>query len=489
MNKYLKRIFLFITFLSCIHLHAQTTRDYNMAMIHYCDHDYSKSLKEFLSLADYGELNVQFNLAQHYLYGLGTDKDMSKALMYLKRASDKSCALSQALTVSVLNELEKQDCYDYYKYARMFCTNCQTLDYTDSDTNCAFYAMYECYHNGWGVKKNEELARIWLAYAAYQDSMLAQHEFEKIYNVSLEYNSYDEETQMLAICYRQFYENITSACGNYIDFDDSTDLQIQIVKLYNSFSSCQIFDAVSISENILQNCNPEDALRKRILSFLAEYSHFFPNNEKFLKYTEEYKNYANIDDKEAERSLDKIFAKFMLRVDNLLSPVESMIGYCNKHEWVNLGLPSGNKWATYNLGSNNKSKLGVLLSWGETTPKRKYESSSYKGDLNTYLLGKEDPACLKFGNGWSTPTPEDWFELIDYCDVYFTDEPQLLHFVGPNKQELSIPIGDDDTVYWTCTKTYDYNDIDKERALCFVLDGLYTAPVWSSGLIRPVLKE
>ena len=37
-------------------------------------------------------------------------------------------------------------------------------------------------------------------------------------------------------------------------------------------------------------------------------------------------------------------------------------------EYVDLGLPSGLKWAKYNLGAENETDYGDYFMWGSTTP-------------------------------------------------------------------------------------------------------------------------
>ena len=50
----------------------------------------------------------------------------------------------------------------------------------------------------------------------------------------------------------------------------------------------------------------------------------------------------------------------------------------NGHEWVDLGLPSGTKWATCNVGASKPEEYGDYYAWGETEPKRKYSESTYR---------------------------------------------------------------------------------------------------------------
>lgn len=101
---------------------------------------------------------------------------------------------------------------------------------------------------------------------------------------------------------------------------------------------------------------------------------------------------------------------------------------------VDLGLPSGLKWASFNLGASSQQGAGVFFSWGETVPGayteasyRFYDSSSSKYtkyvtserdgtvDGKTLLDPEDDAAAVHLGGGWHTPSAEDFQELIDQC--------------------------------------------------------------------------
>lgn len=63
----------------------------------------------------------------------------------------------------------------------------------------------------------------------------------------------------------------------------------------------------------------------------------------------------------------------------------------NGHEWVDLNLPSGLKWATRNVGANTPEDYGHAYAWGETTPKSKYDFTTYKyGDGTTFSKYNND---------------------------------------------------------------------------------------------------
>jgi hypothetical protein len=153
-----------------------------------------------------------------------------------------------------------------------------------------------------------------------------------------------------------------------------------------------------------------------------------------------------------------------------ISPVP-LKGELNGHSWVDLGLPSGTKWATYNVGTKEIHGVGTRIAWGEIATKKTFSPSAYS--LNNVELpsyagdAKYDLATAKWGEGWYTPTKEQWDELIEYCDwdyvmingingVIFTSKKTYNYIFLP-----STGYTDDETyklkyttynlAYWSCT--------------------------------------
>lgn len=60
------------------------------------------------------------------------------------------------------------------------------------------------------------------------------------------------------------------------------------------------------------------------------------------------------------------------------------IGTANGHEWVDLGLPSGTKWAIMNVGADSPEDYGDYFAWGETQSKSRYTQEYYKWYDNTF---------------------------------------------------------------------------------------------------------
>jgi hypothetical protein len=101
-----------------------------------------------------------------------------------------------------------------------------------------------------------------------------------------------------------------------------------------------------------------------------------------------------------------------------VSPVP-LKGEINGHPWVDLGLPSGTKWATYNVGTTAIHGVGTRIAWGETATKKLFSPDTYKHngvELPSYAGNAEyDLATLQWGDDWYTPTLQQWEELIEHC--------------------------------------------------------------------------
>nr|WP_314773299.1 hypothetical protein [uncultured Porphyromonas sp.] len=114
-------------------------------------------------------------------------------------------------------------------------------------------------------------------------------------------------------------------------------------------------------------------------------------------------------------------------------------------EYVDLGLPSGLKWASCNLGATSPEQPGDYYAWGETEPKERYDWDSYKQsksvtnadgtsyynltkyctdaekgldgftDGKTQLEPVDDAATVKLGSPWRMPTEAEIEELVEGC--------------------------------------------------------------------------
>lgn len=98
--------------------------------------------------------------------------------------------------------------------------------------------------------------------------------------------------------------------------------------------------------------------------------------------------------------------------------------------WVDLGLPSGTKWATCNIGASSPSDFGNYYAWGEVEDKKEYSWRTYifskrlikyNDTDNKLLLDPEnDAACINCGKKWRMPTINEWKELKNCCTWNWT---------------------------------------------------------------------
>lgn len=104
----------------------------------------------------------------------------------------------------------------------------------------------------------------------------------------------------------------------------------------------------------------------------------------------------------------------------------------NRHEFVDLGLPSGTLWATCNVGASSPKQAGLYFAFGETTGftveqvengTRKFDSASYTSpSVSDNLTLEQDAAHVHMGGNWRMPTKEEYQELIDNCNVTWTND-------------------------------------------------------------------
>ena len=139
-------------------------------------------------------------------------------------------------------------------------------------------------------------------------------------------------------------------------------------------------------------------------------------------------------------------------------------GTLNGHDWVDLGLPSGTRWATCNIGAENPEDYGNYYAWGEITTKTTYNWSTYRycngssitltkycnnsnygnngfTDNLTILEASDDAANANWGAGWRMPTYDELNELQSNCTVTWTTQNGVNGrlFTGPNGNSIFLP--------------------------------------------------
>ena len=110
-----------------------------------------------------------------------------------------------------------------------------------------------------------------------------------------------------------------------------------------------------------------------------------------------------------------------------------------QYEYVDLGLPSGLKWAKCNVGAEKETDYGYYFQWGDIVDKSnaecswatykhcknfydnltKYNTSTNYGenpDNKTTLDLEDDAAKAHMGGDWRMPTLDEIQELLDNTD-------------------------------------------------------------------------
>lgn len=148
---------------------------------------------------------------------------------------------------------------------------------------------------------------------------------------------------------------------------------------------------------------------------------------------------------------------------------------------IDLGLPSGTKWACCNIGASAPEGYGGYYAWGETTEKTSYtwdnsafydSSSGHFISLGSDIAGTSyDVAHTQWGGAWVMPSLEQQKELMRYCTQEWTTVNGVngILVTGPNGGQIFLPAGgyrwDDDFYcagsdgyYWSSSQYPDDSD-------------------------------
>ena len=134
-------------------------------------------------------------------------------------------------------------------------------------------------------------------------------------------------------------------------------------------------------------------------------------------------------------------------------------------EAVDLGLPSGLKWASCNVGTTTPEGYGNYYAWGEVKTKANYSWLTYKyakkdrekltkyctnstygyngfvDNKNTMELG-DDVAYATWGGTWRMPTNTEWSELLNNCTWTWTTQNNVNGYLvksNTNSNSIFLP--------------------------------------------------
>ncbi len=130
-------------------------------------------------------------------------------------------------------------------------------------------------------------------------------------------------------------------------------------------------------------------------------------------------------------------------------------------EAVDLGLPSGLKWATCNVGANKPEGYGSYFAWGETFSKTEFTWGTYAWcngtsttitkyntnfsygtvDNMTELQTTDDAARRLWGGTWRMPTEDEMIELHSNCTWTWETKNGVNGYTvkGPNNNTIFLP--------------------------------------------------
>ena len=181
------------------------------------------------------------------------------------------------------------------------------------------------------------------------------------------------------------------------------------------------------------------------------------------------------------------------------------LGSLNGHEYVDLGLPSGLKWATCNVGANKPEEYGNYYAWGEIKTKNTYTEGNsrtlYKTMKDISGNHEYDAATANWGGSWRIPTIDELNELRINCSWTWITQNGVKGYKVTSKKNgnsiflpaagfrlgASLSNAGNDGYYWSSTPygnpNANYLKFDSSSR------GVYYGGRYCSCSIRPVLKN
>ena len=173
-----------------------------------------------------------------------------------------------------------------------------------------------------------------------------------------------------------------------------------------------------------------------------------------------FDEYKNMDDVKKQAYIKWVAENFQDKIMNLM-PIDGSeifkFGRMQPPQLVDFGLPSGNLWATTNIGASTPYEPGLYFAWGDINGYDKddnhlfliddyiwYDGKEYskyneKDGISTLLL-EDDAANVDFGGSWHIPNYFDFQELLNYTSRYYDSINNVVSFYDKNN-ELSFFMG------------------------------------------------
>ena len=175
----------------------------------------------------------------------------------------------------------------------------------------------------------------------------------------------------------------------------------------------------------------------------------------------------------------------------------------NGHEYVDLGLPSGLKWASCNIGASAPDAFGNYYAWGELNVKAEYSpntSTTMSKQMKDISSNPQyDVANATWGESWRMPTEKELYELINVCTWTWTTQNGVEGYkvTGPNGNSIFLPVAG--YRYWSSlrnVRSYGYywasSPYQNDYAYCLYFSvkghGVYSSNRYRGQSVRPVTE-
>ena len=358
-----------------------------------------EAVTRYEKAAEQGDPNAQDNLGESYLSGWGVEKNEQEAVKWFRKAAEQGLAEAQQnLGICVYQgwgiDKNEQEAVEWFKKAA-------EQGFAEAQTSLGMRFL-----KGYGIKKDAQEAVKWFRKAVDQGDPIAQAQ--------------------LAGCYLR---------GDGIEMDEH-----EAVEWYRKAAE----QGLAMAQGELGWCYqhgrgvPQD-YSEAVKWFKKAANQGYPRAQTHLGqcYLNGYGIEKNV--QEAVILFEKARLQLFKALECANTPGEQfgliadllqtgVAGIENEHEYVDLGLPSGTKWATCNIGASVPMVHGDFFAWGETSPKRNYDYDNYifyKKKLfggysmkeydydNATLSMKDDTARRNWGGKWRMPTSQDFKELLE----------------------------------------------------------------------------
>ena len=190
-------------------------------------------------------------------------------------------------------------------------------------------------------------------------------------------------------------------------------------------------------------------------------------------------------------------------INGIMNDVISRTDIPSGLESIDLGLPSGTKWANMNVGATSPEESGWHFAWGELYNKDDYSWETYAyydksnglcKNLGECISGtNNDVAHIKWGSGWQMPTKEQVEELLECCESerYSLRGIEGCTFKGHNGNMIFLPAAGD--LMGTCKGTrgnygYYWTGTPNPALMAYDNYGAYGLDLWKFNAVCNIIS-